>query len=220
MIEIAVAGLKHLADQVVFTGGATVTLYIDDKGAPEHRPTYDVDCVIELTQIGFHKFEEELNRLGSTYSAEKEEPICRWILNNVKIDFIPTEGNILGFFNKWHKKGVEVAVDYKISEHRSIKIFPVAVFIASKIEAFKHRGNNDYRTSHDIEDVIAVLNGNSNILESIASSDKDVKDYLKSNFSQIMASPYFSEIIYAHLPSNDKGRANHIENIIKKVVSI
>lgn len=220
MIEIAVDGLKHLVDQVVFTGGTTVSLYIDDKGAPEPRPTYDVDCVIEVTMSGFYKFEKELDKLGFTYSGEKGEPICRKVFNKLKIDFIPTEGNILGFSNKWHKKGVKKAIDYKINKNQSIKIFPVSIFIASKIEAFEHRGAVDYRTSQDIEDIITILNGCSKILESIATSDADVRNYLKLKFSDLLKLSSFSEIIYGHLPSSDKNRTIYIEKIIKEIATL
>lgn len=221
MIEIAVQGLKHLADQVVFTGGATVSLYIDDTGAPEPRPTYDVDCVIEVTGLSnFYEFEKSLNELGFTPPEEKDAPICRWVFNKIKVDFIPTDGNILGFSNEWHKKGVLEAIDYKTSENLSIKIFPTPIFIASKIEAFKHRGQQDYRTSHDIEDVITVLNGCSKILDEITISDSSTRNYLKSEFGKLLSQPYPSEIIYSHLPANDKGRVDYIENIINKILML
>ena len=124
----------------------------------------------------------------------------------------------MGFSNKWHKKGVKKAIDYKINKNQSIKIFPVSIFIASKIEAFEHRGAVDYRTSHDIEDIITILNGHSKILESIATSDTDVRNYLKLKFSDLLKLPSFSEIIYGHLPSSDKNIAVYIEEIIKNIV--
>lgn len=44
--------LGSLKDQVVFVGGATVSLYAD-RAAAEARPTDDVDIVVEIaTQMG------------------------------------------------------------------------------------------------------------------------------------------------------------------------
>ena len=42
--------LEELADQVVFVGGATVSLY-SDRLATDIRPTDDVDIVIELADL-------------------------------------------------------------------------------------------------------------------------------------------------------------------------
>ncbi|MEO5971264.1 MAG: hypothetical protein ABIQ95_15160 [Bdellovibrionia bacterium] len=39
MIEIIAQGLGDLVSQVIFVGGATIGLYIDDAAAPEVRPT-------------------------------------------------------------------------------------------------------------------------------------------------------------------------------------
>lgn len=42
------AALKELKDQMVFVGGAVVSLYTDDPAADEIRPTGDVDMTINL----------------------------------------------------------------------------------------------------------------------------------------------------------------------------
>lgn len=41
-------GLKNLKDEMVFVGGAIISLYTDDLSAEEIRPTYDVDLAIHL----------------------------------------------------------------------------------------------------------------------------------------------------------------------------
>ena len=61
LLELAAATLGELVDEVVFVGGATVTLWITDPGAPPVRPTKDVDVVVEVTtRSEFHAFEARL----------------------------------------------------------------------------------------------------------------------------------------------------------------
>jgi hypothetical protein len=48
MLEVIAEGLGPLLDQVVFIGGATTSLYIDDIAAPATSPSDDVDCLIEV----------------------------------------------------------------------------------------------------------------------------------------------------------------------------
>lgn len=45
LLERGAGALGALLDRVVFVGGATVTLWITDLGAPAPRPTKDVDVV-------------------------------------------------------------------------------------------------------------------------------------------------------------------------------
>jgi hypothetical protein len=44
LLEAGATALGPLIDDVVFVGGASVTLWITDPGAPTPRPTKDVDA--------------------------------------------------------------------------------------------------------------------------------------------------------------------------------
>ena len=45
-VQLVAAGLQDLRDQVVFVGGAVVSLYANDPGADVPRPTSDIDLVM------------------------------------------------------------------------------------------------------------------------------------------------------------------------------
>jgi len=61
MLQLVAKGLEELRKDVVFVGGAVAELYISDPAAAEIRPTYDVDCVIEIsTRIEYAALEEKL----------------------------------------------------------------------------------------------------------------------------------------------------------------
>jgi len=68
LLELAASALGELLGEVVFVGGATVTLWITDPGAPPVRPTKDVHVVVEVaTRTAFYEFEARLRerRFGS-----------------------------------------------------------------------------------------------------------------------------------------------------------
>jgi len=50
LLELAASTLGELVDEVVFVGGAAVTLWITDPAAPPVRPTNDVDVVEATTR--------------------------------------------------------------------------------------------------------------------------------------------------------------------------
>lgn len=219
MIEIVADRLKEHLDNIVFTGGATVILYLDDKGAPDPRPTYDIDCVIEVTYVELIKFEKELRKLGFTQPLDTTL-ICRWEYNKIIVDFIPNDDKAFGFSNFWHKIGFKNALEYNINNKLKIKIFPAPIFISSKFQAFKNRGQNDYRTSQDIEDIITILNGRNNIYEEIKNSDQKLKTYIVQEFLKIYNNNSFNEIIYSNLDVKDRNRQNYIAELIKKICHI
>lgn len=107
MIEIIAQGLGDLTQQVVFVGGATTGIYINDLAAPEIRPTDDVDCIIELaTRADYYQLEEVLRKKKFVHSMDPRGPICRWKYLGITVDIMPTNESILGFSNRWYPQGL------------------------------------------------------------------------------------------------------------------
>jgi len=205
--------LEHLKDQVIFVGGATVSLYAD-RAATEARPTDDVDLVVEIaTRWEYAALEKQLRKIGfqnditSTY-------IGRYTLTGIIIDVMPTDVSILGFTNAWYEGGFKAAVDYTIDDHHTVKIFSSSYFIASKLEAFKNRGNNDGRTSTDFEDIVYVLENRRTIWDEMKVSDEKVRSYLIQEFKKLHINPYIEEWLDAHAPASSSFILENLENFI------
>lgn len=136
-IKAVYDALGELKDEVVFVGGATVSLYAD-RMADEVRETIDVDIVVEVaSNWEYAALEEKLRALGFSNDTSAGF-IGRYILSSLIVDVMPTSKEILGFFNTWYALRFKESTKYKIDEEHIIKIFPAPIFIASKIEAFKN----------------------------------------------------------------------------------
>lgn len=101
LLELAAAALDDLLEEVVFVGGATVTLWITDPAAQPPRPTKDVDVIVEVTtRGGFHAFEGRLRERGFREDQESGV-ICRWQHRDsgLILDAMPADASILGFQN-------------------------------------------------------------------------------------------------------------------------
>jgi predicted nucleotidyltransferase len=145
--------LGPLKNEVVFVGGATVSLYADRR-AIEVRPTEDVDIVVEIaTRYEYAQLEEQLRTMGFQNDITARF-VGRYLLPGIIVDVMPADEAILGFSNIWYEGGFKNSVDYVIDDHHVVRIFSAPYFIASKLQAFKNRGNNDGRISTDFEDVI------------------------------------------------------------------
>jgi len=51
MLETVGRVLSQVRTTIVFTGGATISLYLNEVAAPDIRPTDDVDCVVEMALL-------------------------------------------------------------------------------------------------------------------------------------------------------------------------
>jgi hypothetical protein len=202
--------LSKLEAAFVFVGGATVSLYVDEIFQEEVRPTDDIDVVIEIaTYKNQIVIEEKLREIGFLNDLDSRI-ICRYIYQGITVDIMPTEEKILGFTNKWYSSGYRNAVDYVIDRNNTIKIFPPSYFIASKLEAYKGRGNNDGRTSSDFEDIIYLLNNRKVIWKELRDSPSEILKYLKIEFKKLLSQPYINEWVSSHLNYNEQNRINYI----------
>lgn len=211
--------LSKLETLFVFIGGAAVSLYVDEMFQEEVRPTNDIDIVVEIVSYKNQiVIENKLLELGFKHDIESGI-ICRYIYQGIIVDIMPTEEKALGFTNKWYASGFRKAINYTIDSNNTIKIFPAPYFIASKIEAYKGRGNNDGRTSSDFEDIIYVLNNRMGIWDELSNAPQEVLSYLRFELKILLSEPYFEEWISSHLNYNEQNRIKYIINNMQVLVN-
>jgi predicted nucleotidyltransferase len=209
--------LGELKDQVVFVGGATVSLY-SDRRAAETRPTDDIDVVIEIwAHRDYAVIDERLRQMGFV-NDQDSGVVCRYIIDGIIVDVMPTQDSALGFSNRWYPQGFTNAEDYDIGE-QSIRIFSAPYFIASKLEAFHSRGNNDGRTSTDFEDILFVLENRRTIWDDMEQADIEIREYLKETFTELISRPHFEEWVYAHAGYGSPPPAYIILENLKKFIA-
>jgi hypothetical protein len=90
-----------------------------------------------------------------------------------------------------------------------IRLITPPYFIATKFQAFNGRGNNDYSGSHDLEDVIAVIDGRPEIVDEVRQASADVRSYIASEIGRLLATRVFVDAMPGFLlpDSATKARA-------------
>jgi hypothetical protein len=96
-LSIVADRLDQLRLSYAFTGGVVVNLLLDDSEFTPARPTLDVDVILEvLTAHEYSKLEAELRDLGFDHDMTQGAPRCRWKLDGITVDIMPTKGQYLG----------------------------------------------------------------------------------------------------------------------------
>jgi predicted nucleotidyltransferase len=197
-IEQVAIGLEELKETAVFVGGAVVSLYADNQAINEIRVTEDIDVTIKVKNYSdWIKIEEQL-RDQKFYPDPVSTSIVRKIFKGVPVDIIPDGiDNPVNGNNKWYAYGFKDIHKAKVNT-QEIQIFSPSIFIATKFEAFNSRGT-DYRTSHDIEDILYVLLNNSDIVSEIKNTHKDVHLFIREQLSLLLVQRSSDEILSANI---------------------
>jgi predicted nucleotidyltransferase len=208
MLRNVARQLADKRDMVVFVGGAVAGLFFTDPAAAEVRPTADVDLVADvLTRTEYYNLEAMLRDLGFTHSPE-DKIICRWRLGELLVDLMPPDKEILGSSsNRWYRGAIRTSEKVDIGDGIKIRLVTPPYFIATKLEAFLDRGKNDFLASHDLEDVIAVIDSRAEIVDDIVSSDTDVKEYISSLIREFLSNRYFMEALPGKLQGDAASQA-------------
>ena len=219
-VEIVARRLGALRESVVFVGGAIVGLLLTDPGAPEVRPTDDVDVIAEIASMSdYYELEEKLRTIGFRNKIGANEPICRWEIDGIKVDVMPQHGAILGFSNQWYPEAIMNADRLSLPSGEQIRVISPPYFLATKLDAFHDRGNGDYRSSRDIEDVIVIIDGRPELAQEIAGEIGPVKVNIANEMSRLLADSIFIESIGAHLLPDSASQAR-ITLVIERIRTI
>lgn len=186
LLEAAVTLLKPLLDDLVFVGGCATGLLITDPAAVGIRPTQDVDAITEVGSYAeYAKLADRLREVGLTEDHREGAPICRWKRGDLIIDVMPTDERILGFSNRWYVPALESAQPTDVAGV-SARVVTAVHFLAMKLEAFHGRGKDDVMGSHDLEDLITVIDGRAEIVEELRAAAPQVRSFVASEFQQLL----------------------------------
>lgn len=217
MLQLIATRLGSLCEEVVFLGGSTTGLFITDSGAPDVRATFDVDCIVDVISIPkYYMVEQKLQACGFKKGIN-DNVICRWHMDEMILDVMPTDEKILGFSNKWYKPAIFNAVKRILSDNLQIQIVSPPYLIATKLEAFKNRGMMDYMLSHDLEDIITVIDGRAEIVDEIINADNKVKKYLSNSFADIMKDKKFHNALPGHLIQYGSVYQERVNLVLKRI---
>lgn len=217
MVEKIAEVLGALREQLVFVGGCAAGLLLTDPAAALARVTYDVDLLAEVTALsGYHRLESEFSSLGFKRDLTKDAPICRWRLGEIEVDLMPTEDSVLGFANRWYPLVARTWEERVLPSGMTIRLIFAPAFVATKFEAFSDCGKGDFLSSHDLEDIINVLDGRPELVDEVSRAPDELRSYLASRCQGLLAQPAFHDALPG-LIFPDESHGDHLAILTKRL---
>jgi hypothetical protein len=181
-------------------------LLVTDPGASSARPTKDVDLVVELdTLVEYYAFCDSLRARGFLESGDPDAPICRWVVSGVPVDVMPTEPGVLGFSNVWYADAVATAQRMSV-DGVELPSVDAPHFVATKLEAWLNRGQGD-PFHHDLEDVLAVVDGRNTLADEMASSSPVLQQFVGRQIQALLARSDSDDVLAGNLEGDEASQA-------------
>lgn len=223
MPDIPLAALKAVATRLdglgldyAFLGGAVVGLLLDKPEFTPVRATDDVDVVIEMvSRARYADVEAKLRALKFDHDMRPGAPRCRWVLENLTVDIMPVGGGFLGLNTAWFPEALASASACSVPGG-SVRVVSPVGFVATKYVAFLDRGAGDYYASHDLEDLIAVVDGRAKFAEEVSTADPALRAYVSEAIAALLASSDFLEALPGHVRPDAASQAR-LPGLIRKL---
>ncbi|MHC4057503.1 hypothetical protein LL067_08265 [Yersinia pseudotuberculosis] len=221
--RVAEALGPDLRKKMTFVGGCTTGLLVTDEFTREQiRHTDDVDLIMHvMSYTSYSALQQELQAHGFKIEVPDDDgaPICAMKLGDLRVDFMPDDENILGFTNRWYRKAMETSTYFNLAPELSINLISPVYFIATKLEAYNGRGKGDPLESRDIEDILNLVDGRSELVNEISTAENDLKIYISQQIEVLIKLSDFDYAIQSHT-YGDKAREDEIYERLEKIIEI
>jgi hypothetical protein len=123
--------------------------------------------------------------------------ICRWVHreSGVLFDLMPVDGDVLGFSNRWYPYAVASAECVELASGVAIRVVSAVAFVATKLEAFVDRGAGDMLASHDLEDVLNIVDGREELPDELLAAPALLQQVVGAAFANLLARPDFANVL-------------------------
>ncbi len=194
------SGMAHamgpLCEQVVFVGGCATGLLVSHPSVIDTRVTEDVDAIVEVVSlVGYHALTDALQARGFKQTMADNTPPFRWFWQGMQLDLVPVDEKVLGFANRWYRPGFANAQSATLPTGLRLRHLSAPYFVATKLEAFNDRGNNDVYLSHDLEDIVTVVDGREDLLAEMTAAADAVRQFVARRFRAVLEHPDFSNAL-------------------------
>ena len=195
--------LDQLRVSYAFTGGVAVGFLLDHPHLATLRPTGDVDAIAAVvTRIQYTALEEQLRQLGFRHDTSEGAPICRWLYQGTKVDVMPAKDTAGQRSNPWFEHALRTA-GIKTLRHVAVRVVSAPCFVATKLVAFEDRGKGDFYGSHDLEDIMTVVDGRGSLAAELADEDEFLRTFVSTGIRRLLGFPGFVDALPGYLDSDE-----------------
>lgn len=131
---------------------------------------------------------------------------------------MPTQDDRIGLNTKWFREALDTSIHVEYSHTRLPIVSPIGL-LATKYLTFTERGEGDFYGSHDLEDLITVIDGRQDIIKEVDAARIGLRNYVIQGISNLLAEEEFVEALAGFLPP-DSASQKRIPLLMSKLQKI
>ena len=179
-----------------FLGASVLPLLVDNAGVLEIRPTIDIDLSVEVvTLFELYELETRLRERGFRHDTREGAPICRWLVEGVTVDAMPTEASVLGMASEWFHEAVTTAARMDLGDGVQAPVIKRPYFLATKLTAYRDRGAKDPYMSKDLEDIVTLFDGCRETDFLLGEGSSSLRNFITAGMQAHLENPEFVEAV-------------------------
>jgi hypothetical protein len=105
----------------------------------------------------------------------------------------------------------------KLSDAVAIRVISCPAFLATKLEAFISRGGSDMLSSHDLEDILNVVDGRPSIADELKTASEALQQFVRQQLSAILSQPNLENYLPGLL--TDENRAGVVLSRLRSMAA-
>jgi predicted nucleotidyltransferase len=176
---------------------------VDHVDVLEIRPTKDIDLSVEIATLSdFYVLEGKLRGRGFRNDTREGAPICRWTIDEVTVDVMPTDAGVLGMASEWFDEAVQRAQQKDLGDGIIAPIVSRSSFLATKLTAYQDRGAKDPILSKDLEDIATLFNGCGEPKTLLAGGTDAIKEFISQTLRTHLDDPEFCDAVMGNFRSD------------------
>jgi hypothetical protein len=215
-LDRAAQDLEVVQLPMVFVGGATLPLYVDDE-AHDLRETKDVDVMVEATSYAeFAELEERLRTAGFQHDTSRNAPRCRWLKGGQQYDIVDVRTDYPS--DRWVRATGPGIEQRMLPSGRTIPVLSPGRFLAAKVTALTQRGGGDsWYASSDFEDIVLLLESHPQLQPWLAGTPREAVLAVAAWAAAALKRPGIGEEIEGTL-SRGPGIAQRVEAVFDRLL--
>jgi hypothetical protein len=120
---------------------------------------------------------------------------------------MPSEPGILSFDNRWQGAAIPHAIARELPSGATIRAVSPPYLLATKLEAFRGRGNRDFLGSRDVGDLIAIVDGCDELVEEVVQAPAGVRTYIAAELADLLEDPRLADGLFGALRPDPASQA-------------
>lgn len=76
-----------------------------------------------------------------------------------------------------------------------IRLVSAVAFVATKLEAFASRGGGDFLSSHDLEDILNIVDGREELIREMRMAPPELREAVAAALGRLLAHPDFTNVL-------------------------